>query len=149
MILVDANILVYAHVEDFEQHVRAREWLDHQLAGPARVGLPWESLTAYLRLVTNPRVFPKPLSASDAMAQVRDWLSREAAWSPGPTDRHGEYLTENLKIDGIRADLVPDAHLAAIARGHGLTVMSNDSDFARFPNVRWMNPLIDESASSG
>lgn len=141
MILVDANILLYAHVEDFDQHARARDWLDEQLAGPTRVGLPWESLTAYLRLVTNPRVFPQPLPAGLAMAQVRDWLSRDAAWSPGATERHAQYLAEHLDIDGARADLVPDAHLAAIARGHGLIVMSNDSDFARFPQVRWENPL--------
>jgi uncharacterized protein len=141
VILVDANILVYAHVEDFEQADAAREWLDERLAGTAKVGLPWESLTAYLRLVTNPRVFPSPLPAAAAMTQVGDWLSRDAAWCPGPTDRHAEYLAENLSIDGVRADLIPDAHLAAIARGHGLTVMTNDSDFARFPSVRWENPL--------
>lgn len=141
MILVDANILVYAHVEDFDHHERARDWLDQCLAGPARVGLPWESLAAYLRIVTNPRIFPRPLSAVRAMAQVREWLERDAAWTPTPTERHAEFISENLKIDGVRADLIPDAHLAAIARGHGLTVMSNDSNFARFPGVRWENPL--------
>lgn len=141
MILVDANLLVYAHVADFDEHDAARVWLDDQLDGTARVGLPWESLSAYLRLVTNPRVFPRPLSPTDAMAQVRDWLARPAAWVPSPTERHAELLAELLAVDGIRADLVPDAHLAAIALGHGLTVMSNDSDFARFPGVRWHNPL--------
>lgn len=143
MMLVDANILVYAHVEDFDHHERARNWLDEHLGGTARVGLPWESLTAYLRLVTNPRIFPRPLKASAAMAQVHEWLERDAAWAPTPTERHAEFLSENLRVDGVRADLVPDAHLAAIARGHGLTVMSNDSDFARFPNVRWENPLTE------
>jgi toxin-antitoxin system PIN domain toxin len=141
VILVDANLLVYAHVEDFDHHERARTWLDGRLAGTARVGLPWESLTAYLRLVTNPRVFPRPLPAADAMAQVADWLERPAAWVPSPTDDHTTLLTALLAVDGVRADLVPDAHLAAIALGHGLTVMSNDSDFARFPGVRWENPL--------
>lgn len=141
MILVDANILVYAHVQDFEQHEVAREWLDDQLGGTARVGLPWGSLTAYLRLVTNPRVFPKPLAAPEAMKQVADWLSRPAAWTPEPTERHADYLAELLALDGVRADLIPDAHLASIAIGHGLIVMSNDSDFARFPAVRWENPL--------
>jgi hypothetical protein len=143
MILVDANLLVYAHVADFDEHEVARGWLDDQLDGTARVGLPWESLSAYLRLVTNPRVFPRPLSAGDAMGQVRDWLSRPAAWVPAPTERHADLLSELLALDGIRADLVPDAHLAAIALGHGLTVMSNDGDFARFPGVRWENPLAD------
>jgi toxin-antitoxin system PIN domain toxin len=142
VILVDANLLVYAHVAEFDQHEAARTWLDGRLGGTAKVGLPWESLIAYLRLVTNPRVFPEPLSGSEAMRQVADWLSRPAAWSPHPTERHDTYLAELLAIDGVRGDLVPDAHLAAIALGHGLTVMSNDSDFARFPSVRWENPLL-------
>jgi toxin-antitoxin system PIN domain toxin len=141
VILVDANLLVYAHVEDFEQHETCRAWLDDRLAGTAKVGLPWESLTAYLRLVTNPRVFPEPLATAEAMAQVRDWLSRPAAWTPGPTERHADLLADLLSVPGVRADLVPDAHLAAIALGHGLTLMSNDTDFARFPDLRWENPL--------
>lgn len=149
MILVDANILVYAHVKDFEQHERARDWLDAQLAGTAKVGLPWESLTAYLRLVTNPRVFPEPLLAAQAMAQVDDWMSRPAAWAPGPTDAHATLLAGLLELDGVRADLVPDAHLAAIAIGHGLTLMSNDRDFARFPGLRWENPLADPGSATG
>jgi uncharacterized protein len=141
VILVDANILVYAHVEDFDQHERARTWLDARLAGTAKVGLPWESLTAYLRLVTNPRVFPQPLPTTKAMAQVDDWLARPAAWVPAPTETHANVLDGLLDLDGIRADLIPDAHLAAIAIGHGLTLMSNDRDFARFPGLRWENPL--------
>jgi toxin-antitoxin system PIN domain toxin len=141
MILVDANLLVYAHVADFDEHEIARDWLDAQLDGTTRAGLPWESLSAYLRLVTNPRVFPRPLSGADALGQVQDWLSRPAAWVPAPTERHADILGELLALDGSRADLVPDAHLAAIAIGHGLTVMSNDGDFARFPGVRWENPL--------
>lgn len=142
MILVDANLLVYAHVEDFEQHEAARSWLDEQLAGTARVGLPWESLVSFLRLVTNPRVFSKPLTAAAAMAQVRDWLGRQAAWAPQPTERHAEILATLLDDETVRADLVPDAHLAAIAIGHGLTLMSNDGDFARFRGLRWQNPLV-------
>jgi toxin-antitoxin system PIN domain toxin len=141
VILVDANLLVYAQVANFGQHEAARDWLDEQLVGTARVGLPWESLTTFVRLVTNPRVFARPLNPSGAMHQVVDWLSRPAAWTPGPTERHPALLAELLSIDGIKGDLVPDAHLAAIAIGHGLTVMSNDSDFARFPSLRWENPL--------
>lgn len=141
MILVDANLLVYAHVEDFAQHVAARTWLDDQLDGSAKVGLPWESLTAFMRLVTNPRVFPRPLPAAAALRQVRDWLSRPPAWCPAPTDRHDELLAGLLDIDGVRAHLVPDAHLAAIAIGHGLTLMSSDADFARFRSLRWEDPL--------
>lgn len=141
MILVDANLLVYAQVADFDQHARARDWLDERLAGTAKVGLPWESLVAYMRLVTNPRVFPSPLPAADAMSQVRNWLARPAAWAPVPTERHADILADLVAVDGVRADLVHDAHLAAIAIGHGLTLMSNDGDFARFPRLSWENPL--------
>jgi toxin-antitoxin system PIN domain toxin len=141
VILVDANLLVYAQVADFDQHARARDWLDESLVGTAKVGLPWESLVAYMRLVTNPRVFPSPLPLADAMTQVRDWLARPAAWAPGPTDRHAEILAELVAPGGIRADLVHDAHLAAIAIGHGLTLMSNDGDFAQFRGLSWENPL--------
>jgi uncharacterized protein len=139
--LVDANLLVYAHVADFPEHDTARVWLDRQLVGPARVGLPWESLVTFLRLVTNPRVFPNPLGAPEAMAQVKAWLSNPSVWCPGPTERHAELLASLLNSPAVRADLVPDAHLAAIAVGHGLTLMSNDGDFARFPGLRWENPL--------
>lgn len=141
MILVDANLLVYAQVEDFGQHARARDWLDARLSGTAKVGLPWESLVAYMRLVTNPRVFPTPLPPGDAMAQVENWLGRPAAWTPAATDRHHAILAELVAVDGVRANLVHDAHLAAIAIGHGLTLMSNDGDFAQFPGLRWENPL--------
>ncbi len=88
MILVDANILVYAHVSSFARHAAAREWLDEQLNGIGRVGLPWESLLAFLRLVTNPRVFERPEPMAEARRQVGAWLGCEAAWTPQATDRH-------------------------------------------------------------
>jgi toxin-antitoxin system PIN domain toxin len=141
VILVDANLLVYAHVAGFEQHERARVWLDEQLNGSALVGLPWPSLFAFLRLVTNPRVFDRPEPTDRAWAQVQAWLGCENAWIPHPGDRHAALLGELLRIPGIHANLIPDAHLAVLAIEHGLTVCSTDSDFARFPQVRWTNPL--------
>jgi len=141
VILIDANLLVYAHVTSFAQHERAREWLDGQLNGAAPVGLPWESLLAFLRLVTNPRVFERPEPTADAWRQVLAWLECEAAWIPQPTDYHAELLRELLAIPGVHANLIPDAHLAALAMGHGLMLCSADHDFARFPALRWRNPL--------
>lgn len=143
MILVDANILVYAHVRSFAQHERAREWLDRKLNGVSPVGLPWESLLAFLRLVTNPRVFENPEPIGDAWHQVIEWLHGETVWIPQPTARHGELLGELFAVPGVHANLVPDAHLAALAMGHGLLLCSADSDFARFPTLRWENPLAD------
>ncbi len=142
MILVDANILIYAHVSSFAQHRAAREWLDQQLAGFAPVGLPWASLLAFLRLVTNPRVFEHAEPMADAWNQVLAWLVCETAWVPEPTERHAELLGGFLNLPGIHANLVPDAHLAALAIEHGLTLCSADSDFARFPGLAWLNPLV-------
>jgi uncharacterized protein len=141
VILVDANLLVYAHVSSFEEHERARTWLDDQLNGSTAVGLPWPSLLAFLRLVTNARVFHRPEQTSTAWAQVRAWLATEPAWIPQPSERHATLLGELLAVPGIHANLIPDAHLAALAVEHGLTICSTDTDFARFPRVRWTNPL--------
>lgn len=141
MILVDANILIYAHVSSFDQHQGARDWLDRQLNGSALVGLPWVSLLAFLRLVTNSRVFEHPESIFDAWVQVRTWLACETVWLPQPTERHAELLGELLALPGVHGNLVPDAHLAALAVEHGLTLCSTDGDFARFRALRWLNPI--------
>ena len=139
--MVDGDILIYAHVRSTPQHERAREWLDDQLNGAAPVGLPWPSLLAFLRLVTNPRVFDQPEPVALAWGQVLAWLGCETVWVPGPGERHAELLGELLAQPGIHANLVPDAHLAALALEHGLTLYSTDGDFARFPRLRWSNPL--------
>lgn len=141
MILVDANILVYSHVNSFAHHDVARRWLDQQLSGSTRVGLPWASLLAFLRLVTNPRVFERPESMSDAWRQVRQWLGCESVWIPQPTAHHADLLDQILALPGLHANLVPDAHMAALALEHGLMLCSTDGDFARFPKLRWSNPL--------
>jgi uncharacterized protein len=141
VILIDANLLIYAHVSSFPQHPPARHWLDGQLNGSAAVGLPWPSMLAFLRLVTNPRVFENPESTRDAWRQVVDWLNCENVWVPQPTERHRELFGELLTLPGIQANLVPDAHMAALALEHGLTLCSTDGDFARFPGLRWLNPI--------
>jgi toxin-antitoxin system PIN domain toxin len=142
VILVDADILVYAHVDAFAEHGPARDWLDQRLNGTARVGLPWASLLAFLRIVTNRRVFQNPSAMGDAWLQARAWLACEMAWVPQPSERHDEFLGHLLAQPGVRGDLVPDAHLAALAMEHGLTLCSTDGDFARFPGLRWINPLV-------
>lgn len=141
MWLLDANVLVYAHVRDFPQHERARSWLDGQLNGPTRVGLPWASLLAFLRIVTNPRVFRQPESMSDAWRQVTAWLDHDNTWVPEPTDRHASVLGGLLLAAGVQGNLVPDADLAALALEHGLTLCSTDGDFGRFEGLRWLNPV--------
>ena len=140
MILVDANLLLYARVSDFPQHAAARRWLEDQLGGPTRVGLPWPSLLAFVRLVTNPRVFNRPSTIADAWAQVEEWLDTAPAWIPTPTDRHRQVM-RTLIPAVTTARHVPDAHLAALAIEHGLSLASSDGDFSRYPGLRWENPL--------
>jgi len=142
MILVDANLLVCARVNSFAQHDAARTWPDAQLNGSSPVGLPWHSLLAFLRIVTNPRVFQRPESMLDAWKQVEAWIDCEVTWIPEPTDRHREVLGSLLLGAGMQANLVPDAHLAALAIEHGLILCSTDGDFGRFSNLRWENPLV-------
>ncbi|MDX2171008.1 MAG: TA system VapC family ribonuclease toxin [Deltaproteobacteria bacterium] len=141
MILVDANLLLYATISDFEQHAAARDWLDARLNAPARVGLPWPSLLAFVRISTNARVFPRPLAVSVAWRRVTTWLDLPNVWTPEPTERHRELLDAFLTGPAGSSKLVSDAHLAAIAVSHGLLLCSTDGDFARFRPLRWENPL--------
>ena len=141
MILVDVNILVYARNRAAKQHAAALAWLDEQFNSLAPVALPWASLLGFLRVSTNPRAFERPLSMADAWDQVTSWLSAEPAWIAQPTERHCEVLTTLLAQPGIQGNLVSDAHLAALAIEHGLTLCSTDEDFARFKGLRWLNPM--------
>jgi toxin-antitoxin system PIN domain toxin len=141
LILVDANLLVYAANQSAPEHAVARGWLDERLGGTARVGLPWPSLLAFVRIVSNPAILRNPVTPADAWRQVLDWLACEAAWLPLPGNRHRELLGELLELPFMTSRLVPDAHLAALAIEHGLTLCSTDGDFARFPRLKWENPL--------
>jgi hypothetical protein len=141
LILVDANLLVYATVSSLPQHRAARAWLDGQLNDSPRVGLPWPSLLAFLRLTTNARIFERPLGIAEAWRQVSDWLACDTAWIPTPTERHATVFARLLSDPGVIGNLVPDAHLAALAIEHGLELCSSDGNFARFADLKWSNPL--------
>lgn len=141
MILVDANLLVYAHSEAMPQHDAALAWLQERLNGSARVGLPWTSLLAFLRIVANPRVFDPPVSGRQAWAKVGEWLACPPVWIPGPTERHSEILDELFTEHDLTGNDIPDAHLAALAIEHGLVLATTDGDFARFSALRCTNPL--------
>lgn len=141
MILVDANLLLYAANHAAPEHDAARTWLDSQLSGSVRVGLPWPSLLAFVRLVSNPLVVRQPVSIDAAWTQVREWLACETVWVPLPTERHADTLGDLCRSPLMTSRLVPDAHLAALAIEHGLTVCSTDGDFAKFPGLAWENPL--------
>ncbi len=141
MILIDTNLLVYARVSSLPQYAAARDWLDGRLNDRSRVGLPWHSLLGFLRIVTNSRIFERADSVGAAWAQVEAWLDRTNVWIPQPAEGHQAILGRLLTHTSNGADLVPDAHLAALAIEHGLTLYSADGDFARFPELKWVNPL--------
>jgi uncharacterized protein len=141
LILIDANLLLYAHLLRAEQHGNARAWLDWQLNEPVRVGLPWLCLLAFVRISTNPRLHAVAETTEGACSQVETWLARENVWVPEPGPLHAEILFRLLRTIGARGNLTSDAHIAALAIEHGLTICTTDTDFARFPDVRWMNPL--------
>lgn len=139
--IVDANLLLYARNTRDARHTAARGWISGALNGGSRVGLPWHCLNAFLRISTNPRAFPKPLTPRAAMDQVDEWLAAPAAWIPLPTDRHATVLGQLVRTHNLSGPLVADADLAALAIEHGLELCSTDADFARFPEIRWVNPL--------
>lgn len=139
--LVDANLLIFAVDESSRFHGVASRWLVDRLNGDHRVGIPWQSLSAFLRLITNPRITNAPLEPAGAWAIVESWLETDPAWIPAPTERHADVFGSLLLSYDLRGNLVPDAELAALAIEHGLTVCSADTDFARFREIRWENPL--------
>lgn len=141
MILVDANILLYAEDQLSPQHGVARAWWDAQLSGPSPVCLCWTVINAFIRIGSNARVFEHPLSLAQAIKRVQSWLDQPCTRLIAPTDRHWAVLQQLLNDGQALGNLVTDAHLAALAVQHGCELMSTDADFARFPRVKWTNPL--------
>ena len=149
MKIVDANVLLYAVNSASEHHVASQHWLDGALSGSDTVGFSWVPLLAFVRLTTKVGLFPQPLSPSEAMAQVTEWLAAPGAITVGPTPRHVDVLAGLLSQVGAGGNLVNDAHLAALAVEHRATIVSYDSDFGRFDWIRWETPdaLVDPVGS--
>jgi uncharacterized protein len=141
--LIDANLLLFAVHEESPFHLRARDWLNDQLNGQRRVGIPWQSLGAFLRIITNQRIVEQALNPAVAWQRVEDWLADDLVWTPTPTSLHAHVLGALVKRHQPRGNLITDAQLAALAIEHGLEVCSADTDFARFTEIRWHNPLAD------
>ena len=139
--LVDANILLYGVDTESAFHDPAREWLEAALNGARRVGIPWVSLTAFLRIATHPRALREPLTPAEAWEFVEAWLDAPAVWVPAPGRGHREILGRLVRSLDLRANLLSDAVLAALCIEHGLDIVSADSDFARFPEISWVNPV--------
>ena len=141
MILLDANLLIYAVNEDAPFHRKAKPWLESTLSGRETVGFSWHVLLAFLRLTTRPSLFLRPLSIEAAFELMADWLEQPSATVVHPGPRHAVILRELLRPLGTGGNLTSDAHLAALAIEYGAELCSSDADFARFPGVNWVNPL--------
>ena len=139
--LVDANLLLYATDHSSLHYEASRRWLEMVLQRNRRVGFPWQSIGAFLGASTNPRVFARPITSAQAWSQMQQWLDAPPAWIPPATERTAAILGELIVTHNVTANLVPDAMLAALAIENGLTIMSADTDFARFREARWENPL--------
>jgi uncharacterized protein len=143
VILIDANLLLYAYHPRAEQHERSRAWLEAVLSGPDVVRFAWLTLWAFLRIATNARVFDRPLSTSEAADAISSWLAQPVAGILEPGERHWDILRDLVSDGQAAGPLVMDAVLAAIAIEHGATVCTTDRDFSRFPRLRWTNPLVE------
>ncbi len=149
MMLVDANLLLYAVNSAAVQHAAARRWLDTTLSGTEETGFAWPVILAFLRIATHPGLFPRPLSVRAATAKMQAWLAQPVARVIDPGAEHWAHLAELLQRTQCAGNLIQDAHLAALAIEYGATLCSTDADFSRFPALKWLNPLGNEDAASG
>jgi toxin-antitoxin system PIN domain toxin len=142
VILVDANLLLYAYHPRAEQHRSSRAWLEAAFSGPELVRFAWLTLWAFLRIGTNARVFERPLTSFEAEAVVSSWLAQPNAGILEPGERHWEILCGLVREGQTVGPLLMDAVIAAIALEHGATLCTTDRDFSRFAGLRLMNPLV-------
>lgn len=141
MIIPDVNLLVYAHNSAAPLHAASRRWWEDLINREQPIGLPWVVALGFLRLVTHPSVLSEPLSPLDALAHVREWLAQSSVGILEPGPGHLTIVETLFVATGVAASLTTDTHLAALAIEHQAELHSNDTDFGRFPGLRWKNPL--------
>ena len=144
MILIDANLLIYAIDSDSVHHLKARRWLEKTLSGDTWVGIPWIVLLAFVRITTRAGIMGKPLSVEQAIGFVDSWLAQPYVTFIGPNDNHWAVFRSLLLSNGTVGNLTTDAHLAALAIEHGCELASADNDFRRFASVSLVNPITDD-----
>jgi uncharacterized protein len=143
MILPDVNVLVHAHNTESAVHPRARRWWEECLAGPEGIGLAWTAVLGFVRLTTNRKVVSVPLRVQDVMKRIESWLALPHVHLVQPSDSHFARLRKELERLGTAGNLTTDAHLAVLAMERGYVLYSTDTDFARFPGLRWINPCAE------
>lgn len=144
MILVDADLLLYAEDSLSEHHEAARMWWDAQLSNAIPICLCWPVLNAFIRIGTNARLHQRPLTIREATDRVQSWLNQSCVRLIQPTDQHWPFFQRMLVGGKATGNLVSDAHLAALAVEHNCVLHSTDADFARFRGLKWKNPLSKE-----
>ncbi len=143
MILIDANVLLYAYDASDPRHRRAASWLETVFGGSEDVGLPLMTILAFARIATDPRVYQRPRDPEAAIGLVQTWLDRANVHMIGPTERHWQTLAALARSGKARGSMLMDAHLAALALERGAILASTDRDFARFPGLRTIDPTSD------
>ncbi len=141
MIVIDANLLLYAYVRELPFHAEARRWLQEAFSEEPLIGIPWQSIGAFLRVATNPRLSMGDLPTDRALAIVDSWLALPNVRALAPGDNHWPLLRRALTQSQVRGPRITDVQLAAITMEYGGTLHTTDRDFARFPGLRWTNPL--------
>jgi uncharacterized protein len=141
VILIDANLLLYAYNADASQHKAAARWLEELLGSGQSVAIAWSTVWAFLRIATNSRIWANPLSPGQAFAIVREWAAQPAVTLLHTGPRHLDILQQLVSEFDATGSLLSDAVLAALAIEYGATVASSDQDFRRFPSVQWINPI--------
>ena len=141
MILLDVNLLLYAYDASSKDHDRAARWLEEVLSRQSIVGLAWETILAFLRITTHPKILSEPYTLEEAMDVVAGWIARPNVAVVGPTEQHWAVLSRLLPKSRVRGSLIMDSHLAALAIEHGATLYTNDRDFERFPGLNVEYPL--------
>lgn len=142
MILIDANLLLYAVNTDLRHHLAAKSWVEDTLAGKrGTAALAWITLVAFVRISTNPKAMARPLTVEQALRMVRVWLALPQIRVVHPTERHFEQFAALCVAVNARGNLITDVHLAALALEHDCDPASCDADFGLFPGLRWINPL--------
>lgn len=141
MIVLDANLLIYAYDSASSQHEKARSWIEETFSGTAPVGLPWLTIVAFLRIMSNSKLPGQRFTASEAVHIVETWLAQPNVRLLSPDQNHWTVL-RNMIVEGqASGPLVADAQLAALTVEYGGVLHTTDRDFARFPGLRWTNPL--------
>jgi toxin-antitoxin system PIN domain toxin len=141
VILVDANLLLYAHSASAPQREASQRWIAGELAKRTEIGLAWVTITAFLRIATNPALYASPMTMLEAILVMDSYLSRSHVFKIDPTVNHWKYLQALCKASQITSRLVTDAHLAALAIEHGAALCTTDRDFRRFDGLKLIDPL--------